>query len=125
MAWTGQNANYTSSVKYAAATAWATGAAKAVGALVRETAPTANNERIWVCIIAGTTHATTEPTWTTADGELLVSGPRHLHGLADLASQNGGFDGDTGSVLAAETPTGEGHDHPDLFLIEIQRCCDL
>lgn len=53
---------------YFAVTAWATGAVKAVGALVRATAPSVGNERVRVCIVAGTTHATTEPTWTTTRG---------------------------------------------------------
>jgi hypothetical protein len=60
---------YCGSTKWTAVTAWATGAVKAAGALVRQSAtPTVNNERVFVCIVAGTTHATTEPTWTVTKG---------------------------------------------------------
>ena len=59
---------YIDSVQYAAITAWATGATIAAGALRRPSAPATNNERVVVAIVAGTTHATTEPTWTTTKG---------------------------------------------------------
>src|SRR5258707_12389648 len=59
---------YVNSVGYAAITAWATGATIAAGALRRPTAPAVGNERIVVAIVGGTTHATTEPTWTTTRG---------------------------------------------------------
>jgi hypothetical protein len=52
---------YVDSVSYAAFTAWATGVAKSAGNLIRATAPTQGNERIFICIVAGTTHATTQP----------------------------------------------------------------
>lgn len=57
-----------SNTGYFAVPAWATNTVKAVGALVRPTAPSLGNERVRVCIVAGTTHATTEPTWTTTRG---------------------------------------------------------
>lgn len=60
---------YVSSVGWSAVTAWATGTAVAAGALKRQnTTPATNSERVFVCIVAGTTHATTEPTWTTTRG---------------------------------------------------------
>lgn len=50
-------------------TAWTTGTVIAAGALIRQSAtPTVGNERVFVCIVAGTTHATTEPTWTITRG---------------------------------------------------------
>lgn len=59
----------TSTIGWSAVTAWATGAVKAAGALVRQlAAPTVGNERAFVCIVAGTTHATTEPTWVVTKG---------------------------------------------------------
>lgn len=59
----------TSTVGWSAVTAWATGASKAAGALVRQLAtPSVNNERVFVAIVAGTTHATTEPTWGVTKG---------------------------------------------------------
>lgn len=52
-----------------AVTAWATGTSKTVGQIVRQNAaPAVNSERCFVCIVAGTTHASTEPTWTTTVG---------------------------------------------------------
>jgi hypothetical protein len=60
---------YANSVGYAAITAWATGASIAAGALRRQlAAPAVNNERVFVAIVGGTTHATTEPTWTLTRG---------------------------------------------------------
>jgi hypothetical protein len=52
-----------------AITAWSTGATIAAGILRRQLAtPTVGNERAFICIIAGTTHATTEPTWVVTKG---------------------------------------------------------
>jgi hypothetical protein len=60
---------YVNSVGYSAVTAWATGATIAAGALRRQLAtPTLNAERVFVAIVGGTTHATTEPTWSTGRG---------------------------------------------------------
>ncbi|MBZ4283984.1 hypothetical protein LAJ55_14350, partial [Streptococcus pneumoniae] len=47
---------------YYAVAVWATGTAIAAGAYRRQTSPAVGSERIFVCIVAGTTHATTEPT---------------------------------------------------------------
>lgn len=60
---------YVNSVGYAAVTAWSANTAKTVGNRVRQlTTPTVGNERVYVCIVAGTTHATTEPVWTVTRG---------------------------------------------------------
>ncbi len=60
---------YCGSTKWSAITAWATGASISAGALRRQNAtPTVNNERVFVAIVAGTTHATTEPTWILTKG---------------------------------------------------------
>lgn len=48
-------------------TAWATGTAYAVGDIIR---PTTGNGHLYRCIVAGTSHATTEPTWTTVSGQV-------------------------------------------------------
>jgi hypothetical protein len=59
----------TSTVGWSAVTAWSTGASKAAGALIRQSAtPSVGNERVFVAIVAGTTHASTEPTWTVTKG---------------------------------------------------------
>jgi hypothetical protein len=62
------NAGDQSTTGYYAVTKWATGATIAAGALRRQTAPVVGNERVFVCIVAGTTHATTEPTWIITRG---------------------------------------------------------
>src|SRR5580704_18735763 len=58
-----------SSTGYFAVTQWATGATKTVGQFVRQLAtPAVNSERCFVCVVAGTTNATTEPTWVITRG---------------------------------------------------------
>lgn len=57
-----------STTGYYAVPVWSTGATIAAGVFRRQTAPAVGSERLFVCIIAGTTHATTEPTWTTTRG---------------------------------------------------------
>lgn len=59
---------YVSSVGWAAVTAWAAGAAKTAGSMVRQTAPAVAAERVFIALDPGTTHATTEPTWTNTRG---------------------------------------------------------
>lgn len=60
---------YLNSVGWTAVTAWATGTVYAAGALRRQnTTPTVGQERVFVCIVAGTSHATTEPTWVITRG---------------------------------------------------------
>lgn len=59
----------TSTIGWSAVTAWATGATIAAGVLRRQlAAPTVGNERVFAAIVAGTTHATTEPTWVVTKG---------------------------------------------------------
>lgn len=60
---------YCGSDKWTAVTAWAANIAKSVGNLVRQNAaPTVGNERVFVCIVAGTTTNGAEPTWTVTKG---------------------------------------------------------
>jgi hypothetical protein len=63
---------YIDSVSYTAVTAWATGVVKAAGVLIRATAPTVGNERVFVAAIGGTTHATTQPTWPLTKGARIA-----------------------------------------------------
>jgi hypothetical protein len=64
----GTNATYCSSVKYAAVTAWASGATITAGAIRRQLAtPTLYNERCFVAIVGGTTGGS-EPSWTITRG---------------------------------------------------------
>jgi hypothetical protein len=63
------NAGNQSSTGYYAVTKWATGATIAAGALRRQNAaPAVGNERVFIAIVGGTTHATTEPTWVVTRG---------------------------------------------------------
>ncbi len=65
----------TSTVGWSAVTPWATNVPKAAGALIRQlTTPTLNNERVFVAIVAGTTHTVTEPTWPTTKGATVTDG---------------------------------------------------
>lgn len=58
-----------SSTGYYAVTAWAANTAYAAGAVRRQSAaPAVGSERCFVCIVAGTSHLTTEPTWTVTRG---------------------------------------------------------
>jgi hypothetical protein len=60
---------YIGSSKWTAVTAWPTSTAKAAGTLVRQNAtPTLGQERVFVCVVAGTT-AGSEPTWTVTKGD--------------------------------------------------------
>lgn len=60
---------YVSSVQWTAVTAWAANTAYSIGNLRRQlAAPTVGNERVFRCTTAGTSHATTEPTWTITAG---------------------------------------------------------
>lgn len=59
---------YLDSVSYAAIPTWTAAHAYTVGTIVRQVSPTAGNERCFICIVAGNSHATTEPTWTLTKG---------------------------------------------------------
>jgi hypothetical protein len=110
MSFTQQNVNYCSSAQYSLVTAWATGAAKSVGNLVRQTAPSVGNERIWVCIIAGTTHATTEPTWTTGRGDKITDNTVTWMEITGLPAFNGDITSTPNWVSGAKsTNVSNGH----------------
>lgn len=69
MAFNNSKAFYVDSVNYAALSVWSAGASKVVGNVVRQVSPSLNAERAFMCAVAGTTHATTEPTWSTSRGD--------------------------------------------------------
>lgn len=50
-------------------TQWAVGTAYAVGDVVR---PTSGNGHLYMCIVAGTSHASTQPTWPTVAGQVVT-----------------------------------------------------
>ncbi len=47
---------------------WQANTVTAAGTLRRQTAPALNDERVFIAIVGGTTHATTEPTWVVTRG---------------------------------------------------------
>lgn len=68
MAFYGADHVYISSARYAAVAAWAAATVYAAGDLVRQLAtPTVNNERVFVCVVGGTSGGS-EPTWTITRG---------------------------------------------------------
>ncbi len=110
MAFNGNRAWYISTAAYTAATAWATGQAKVVGDIVRATAPAAGSERIFVCTVAGTTHATTEPTWTTTRGAITTDNGISWQECTGLSAINGDMSNTpTWTVGAKSTAVTLGH----------------
>lgn len=100
---------YIGSVQYAATTAWATGTAKSAGALIRQNAtPTAGNERIFICIVAGTTHATTEPTWTVTKGAKTTDNTITWQECTGQAAVNGDVTNTPASSTVRSTNPGLG-----------------
>lgn len=89
---------------------WATATAYSLGDLVEPTTP---NGKVYKCTTAGTSHASTEPTWPTAsigstvsDGTVVwtLQGARHLVTEIKLASTNGGLAAATaGAALSLGT----------------------
>jgi hypothetical protein len=81
---------YVNSVAHAATTAWATGAVIAAGALRRQlAAPAVGSERIFAAIVAGTTHATTEPTWVVTRGAKTTDNTVTWQEVTGQAAVNG------------------------------------
>lgn len=52
-------------------TTWATGIVRAVGDIIK---PTSYNSHTYVCTTAGTSHATTQPAWSTTNGGTTTDG---------------------------------------------------
>src|SRR4029077_13978030 len=84
------NAGNQSTTGHYAVTKWATGATIAAGALRRQnTAPAVGSERVFVCVVAGTTHATTEPTWTVTRGAKTTDNTVTWQECTGLSGVNG------------------------------------
>lgn len=83
------NTHYVDSVGYTAVTAWVVGTVTAAGVFVRATAPAVDSERVFICIIAGTTNATTQPTWVTTRGARTTDNTVTWQECTGLAGVNG------------------------------------
>jgi len=90
MAFGGNTTWYVSSAKYAAITAWATGQAKAAGALIRQSGtPSVGNERVWVALNAGTTGGGSDPLTTFTRGVKITDNDIVWQECTGLAAING------------------------------------
>lgn len=90
MAFTGTKVWFCSSAKWNAAAAWSVATTFTVGQLVRQNAtPTAGNERIFMCVVAGTSHATTEPTWVVTRGGKTTDNTVTWQEVTGIAAMNG------------------------------------
>src|SRR5689334_19152956 len=65
--WYANYGNGTSTGHFAVG-AWVANTSTTVGQFIRATAPSVGNERVFVCIVAGTTSNPTQPTWNTSKG---------------------------------------------------------
>lgn len=80
---------YCGSTKWTAVTAWAALGVTVAGAMVRQlAAPTINNERVFICIVAGTTGAA-EPTWVITKGAKTTDGTVTWMECTGIAAVNG------------------------------------
>lgn len=95
-----------SSTGFWAVTAWATGATIAAGALRRATSPAVGAERVFVAIVGGTTHATTQPTWVTTRGGKTTDNTVTWQECTGVAALNGDATNTPSWSISATPPGG-------------------
>ena len=100
------NAWYINSVGYTAVTAWAASTAYVVGNFRRQlTTPTVNNERTFVCIVAGTSLGT-EPTWVLTRGAKTTDNTVTWMECSGVAAINGDLTNTPSWTITATPPGG-------------------
>lgn len=81
---------YVNSVGHAALTQWAANTAYTVGQLRRQlAAPAVASERVFCCVVAGTSHLTTEPSWTLTRGAKTTDNTVTWQEMTGVAAFNG------------------------------------
>ena len=101
------NAWYVNSVTYGTVTAWAAATSYAAGNIRRQLAtPAVNSERCFVCIVAGTSHATTEPTWVLTRGGKTTDNTVTWQECTGVAAINGDLTNTPSWTITATPPGG-------------------
>ena len=101
------NAWYVNSITYGTVTAWVAATVYAAGAVRRQSAtPAVNSERCFVCIVAGTSHATTEPTWTLTRGAKTTDNTVTWQECTGVAAINGDLTNTPTWTITATPPGG-------------------
>ena len=101
------NAWYVNSVTYGTVTAWAAATVYTAGSVrIQLATPAVNSERCFVCIVAGTSHATTEPTWVTTRGGKTTDNTVTWQECTGVAAINGDLTNTPSWTITATPPGG-------------------
>jgi hypothetical protein len=97
----------TGSVGWWNLTKWAAATVTAAGAIRRQNAtPAVGSERVFVCVVAGTTHATTEPTWVITRGGKTTDNTVTWQECTGIAALNGDATNTPSWTIPATPPGG-------------------